>query len=186
MTGVKVGGNTRDYDETLRRLEQDNDDLRGKLARHEFRQMQQELTSEDPFRLDVLGPQATAPGDVMLPDVDDVLLPRLPVPAGTIARDLLSPDLPVIAVHDDGLSGRPLAAALMGLLKTQYDKPFARLVFLCSGFEAVPFLGRYGFAVEQVGRADPATLLPRLRRRYGVVQIRSVGSGDLIARWQGG
>lgn len=174
-------GTNRPSHDAIRRLEAENDDLRRKLASHEFRQMERELAGETPFALHVHADTAPEAGGVVLPALDAVLLPRLPVPMGTIQAEPLSRDLPVIAVHDDGLTGPALAAALLGLLKTQYRAPFAHLVFLCSSFEAVPFLGRYGFVAEQIGATDPAATLARLNRRYGVSQIRSVATGEMIA-----
>ena len=182
---MKENGNTANQYEVTRRLAQENEALRRKLARHEFRQLERELTSEDPFKLEIHAPSEDVAPDIALPPVEDILLPRLPVPLGSIQRESLVADLPVIAVYDDRLSGNRLAAALMGLLRMQYRAPFARLVFLCSSFEAVPLLGRYGFVVEQVGRADPASFLTRLYRRYGATQIRSVGTGELIAERDG-
>ncbi|MEM9320656.1 MAG: hypothetical protein AAGA70_16860 [Pseudomonadota bacterium] len=166
----------------IRLLEQENEALRLKSARHEFRQIARELTSAEPFGLAIDLPQQDDPEDLNFPPSADALLPTLPVPAGSIQPEALAPDLPVVAVYDDELSGRQLAAALLGLLKTQYRAPFARLLFLCSSFEAVPFLGRYGYAIDHIGRSDPAEALTRLHRRYGVSQIRSVGTGALIAQ----
>ena len=167
-------------DATIRRLEAENDALRLRSARHEFRQMEQELTAPDPFRLDVAGGDQGV-RNPFVPFATDFTAAPLPVPTGSIQPEALPADLPVIAVYDDGLAGRQLAAALLGLLKTQYRAPFARLVFLCSSFEAVPFLGRYGFAVEHIGGAEPASTLARLHLRYRVTQIRSAGTGALIA-----
>ena len=168
-------------DATIRRLEAENDALRLRSARHEFRQMEQELTAPDPFRLDLVVEGDHRRSDLGLQLASEVMPTPLPVPAGSIQPEALPADMPVIAVYDDGLAGRQLAAALLGLLKTQYRAPFARLVFLCSSFEAVPFLGRYGLAVEHIGRTEPASALARLHRRYRVSQIRSVGTGALIA-----
>jgi hypothetical protein len=178
MTGPRL---TDARDATLRRLERENEALRARLAAHEFRRMERELASGAPFRLDIAVGAAEAPADLVLPPVEGARLPRLPVPPSAIERERPSPDHPVIAIWDEGLTGRPLAAALGGLLKAQYRAPFARLVFLCATFEAVPFLGRYGFVAEHVGPADPATRLDRLHQRFGVTQIRAVGSGQLIA-----
>ena len=164
----------------VKRLEAENEALRRRSARHEFRQLEQELLAPDPFRLDVMA-GAKEGAKPVLPAASEGLAAPLPVPDGSIQPEPLPPDLPVIAVYDDGLGGRQLAAALLGLLKTQYRAPFARLVFLCSSFEAVPFLGRYGFAVEHIGGVEPALGLERLHRRYGVRQIRSAGTGALIA-----
>lgn len=169
----------------IRRLERENDALRLKSARHEFRQLEQELLSDDPFKLDIITTDAFPGGCTWMPDGDTQGLPTLSVPAGSIQPTELASDFPVIAVHDDGLTGRALAAALLGLLKTQYRDPFARLVFLCSSFEPVPLLGRYGFAVEHVGQAAPASIIERLHRRYGVYQIRSVATGALIVETAG-
>ncbi len=165
----------------LRDLEQDNAALRLRLARHEFRQMERELKSEQPFKLDIFTDTSPVSNTITISDVDDLSLPRLPVPMGSIHAQATVTDLPVIGVHDDGLTGSELAAALLGLMNTQYHSPFARLVFLCSSFDAVPFLGRYGFVFEHIGAADPATTLGRLNRRYGASQIRSLGSGTVIA-----
>lgn len=183
---MSLGDNRVPLYDALRELELDNAALRLKLARHEFRQMERELTSAHPFKLDITTDQRQAVSDVVVPDIDDITLPHLPVPMGSICVDNTATDLPVIGVHDDGLTGSPLAAALMGLMTTQYQSPFARLIFLCSGFDAVPFLGRYGFAMEQTGGADPASVLGRLNRRYGATQIRSLGSGAVIAALQDG
>ena len=165
---------------TIRRLEAENAALRQRAARHEFRQMERELMAPEPFRLDVTEAEKAGAQAPVLCLRAEVLAGPLPVPAGSIQPGTLPESLPAIAVHDDGLSGHQLAAALLGLLKTQYRAPFARLVFLCSSFEAVPFLGRYGFAVEHIGPVDPAPALARLHRRYGVSQIRSVATGALI------
>lgn len=172
--------------ETIAELERKNEDLRARLSKHEFRKMERELASEDVFRLDIHASRIDAEPETALPAATDALLPRLPVPSGSIQRERLSHQLPVIAIHDGELRGRALAVALMGLFKAQYRAPFARLVFLCSSFDAVPFLGRYGYAVEHIGKTDPVTLLGRLQRRYGVTQIRSIGSGELLAEWSGG
>jgi hypothetical protein len=166
----------------LRDLEQDNAALRLKLARHEFRQMERELKSDRPFHLDIFTAETPTPTTIPLPDVDDITLPHLPVPMGSIHAAATVTELPVIGVHDDGLRGADLAAALMGLMNTQYHSPFARLIFLCSSFDAVPFFGRYGFAFEHIGAADPATALARLNGRYGAAQIRSLGTGAVIAK----
>lgn len=171
------------YD-ALRHLELDNAALRLKLARHEFRQMERELKAAHPFKLDIHATGEPVPAEIVIPETKDVMLPRLPVPMGSIHAEGTATDLPVIGVHDDGLTGSTLAAALMGLMNTQYQSPFARLIFLCSSFEAVPFLGRYGFAFEQIGAAEPATVLGRLNRRYGATQIRSLGTGTVIAEFR--
>jgi hypothetical protein len=176
----------RQSDPTVQRLADENEALREKLARHEFRQLERELTGPDPFRLDVRVGDVPVPNAVSWPAVENPLLPRLPVPLGTIQREDVLRTLPVIAVHDGGLTGKRLAAALLGLMKTQYRDPFARLVFLCTGLEAVPFLGRYGFLAEHVGPTDPADTLVRLHRRYGVQQIRSLETGSVIAERTGG
>jgi hypothetical protein len=169
---------------TVQQLEEENSALRQKLARHEFRQLERELTSARPFRLDVLttsDPRPEPPPEPpTIPEIEDAMLPRLPVPMGTAFASTPGDDLPVIAVHDDGLTGSRLAAALLGLFKTQYRAPFARLIFLCSGHEAVPLLARYGFIVEVIGRRPPAEVMGRLHGRYGASEIRSLGTGALI------
>lgn len=167
--------------DALRHLELDNAALRLKLARHEFRQMERELKSDHPFKLDVYTTGEPVQAEVVFPEMDDVKLPRLPVPMGSIHAENTANNLPVIGVHDDGLTGSNLAAALMGLMNTQYHSPFARLIFLCSSFEAVPFVGRYGFIFEQIGGVEPSAVLSRLNRRYGATQIRAIGTGAVIA-----
>lgn len=167
--------------QAIAKLDRENEVLRARLSRHEFRKMERELASEDVFRLDVHASAVDTPPALAVPAIGDALLPRLPVPSGSIQRERLSHRLPAVAIHDGGLRGRALALALTGLFKAQYRAPFARLVFLCSSFDAVPFLGRYGYAVEHLGQTDPVTQLSRLQRRYGVTQIRSIGSGELIA-----
>jgi hypothetical protein len=166
---------------TVQQLEEENSALRQKLARHEFRQLERELTSRRPFRLDVLITSDPLPEPPTIPEIEDDTLPRLPVPVGSAFAGTPGDDLPVIAVHDDGLTGSRLAAALLGLFKTQYRAPFARLIFLCSGHEAVPLLARYGFIVEVIGCRAPAAVMGRLHRRYGASEIRSLGTGALIA-----
>lgn len=169
----------------LRDLEQDNAALRLRLARHEFRQMERELKSEHPFKLDIFTDTSAISNTITVSDVEDLSLPYLPVPMGSIHAHATVTDLPVIGVHDDGLIGSELAAALLGLMNTQYHSPFARLVFLCSSFDAIPFLGRYGFVFEHIGTADPTEALGRLNRRYGASQIRSLASGNVIAEGRG-
>ena len=165
----------------LNNLERENSDLRQRLARHEFRQMERELRSDTPFALEIHGEGPAVPGDAIVPDAADLPLPRLSVPMGTIHGAEPASALPVICVYDDGLTGVRLAAALMGLMNTQYRAPFARLVFISASFEAVPFLTRYGFAVEHIGRTKPETVMERLHRRYGAGQIRSLDRGTMIA-----
>lgn len=169
--------------QTLSRLEMENAALRQTLAQHEFRQLERELSSGAPFALEVHAPGAPTPAPPLLPGGDDPALPRLPVPMGSFFGGEPGIALPVIAVHDDGLTGARLAAALLGLITTQYRSPFARLLFLCSSPEAIPFLGRYGLIADWIGEAAPAGRLDRLYRRYGATQIRSLGSGAVIARW---
>lgn len=169
----------------IRDLERDTAALRLKLARHEFRQMELELKSENPFSLDVYAPNLPTPPTVTIPDIDDITLPRLPVPMGSIHAGDKVNDLPIIGVYDDGLTGATLAAAMLGLMTTQYHSPFARFIFLCSTFEAVPFLGRYDFAFDYIGSADPVPLLGRLNRRFGAKQIRAIATGAVIAETGG-
>lgn len=169
------------FHETLDRLDQENAALRQKLARHEFRQMIRELSSPAPFKLDVTSAVEPLGAGVTIPALGHANLAPLPVPMGSIHTPGPERELPAIGVHDDGLTGRELATALMGLMKTQYSKPIARLLFLCSGFEAVPFLGRYGFACEQVTGAPVGEMLPRLHQRYGIRQVRSLGTGAVVA-----
>ncbi|ABD56579.1 hypothetical protein [Jannaschia sp. CCS1] len=171
--------------QALRDVELDNAALRLKLARHEFRQMERELKSEHPFKLDVYTTDAPVPPALTIPEIDDVTLPHLPVPMGSIHAGDKANNLPIIGVYDDGLTGATLAAAMLGLMNTQYHSPFARFIFLCSTFEAVPFLGRYDFAFDYVGGAAPAPLLGRLNRRFGATQIRSIATGAVIADYDG-
>lgn len=165
----------------LRRLDEENADLRRKLAHHEFRQLERELTSDDPFALNVLATGDPAPVLMTPRGIGDAPLPRLPVPMGSVIDAASDADLPVFAVHDDGLTSSKLAAALMGVLRAQFRAPFARLVFLCSGFEAVALLGRYGFVSEVIGSRPPGSELVRLHLRYGVTEIRSLATGAVIA-----
>jgi hypothetical protein len=171
----------RELENDLRQRTEENAKLRKKLAHHEFRQLERELTSADPFALDIRVPDTEAPDVLRIPDVSNPLLPCLPVPLGTIQHQDGFRAMPVIAVHDDGLTGRQLATALLGLMRTQYRDPFARIVFLCSSFEAVPLLARYGFLAEHVGSKSPAESLERVHRRYGAREIRSLGTGAIIA-----
>lgn len=169
------------FHEALNRLDQENAALRQKLARHEFRQMLRELSGPDPFDLDIVTDAEPLATQIVIPAMGDANLSPLPVPMGSIYAPGAERDLPAIGVHDDGLTGARLAAALTGLMKTQYSKPIARLLFLCSSFEAGPFLGRYGFASEHVATGSLEGILPRLNQRYGIRQIRSLATGAIIA-----
>lgn len=179
-----MSADTHPSQAVIRRLVLENEALRMKSARHEFRQLQAELSAPEPFKLDVALAEPAQPGDVAVPGLAVPPGPPLPVPEGSIQPEPLAPDLPIMAVYDDRLQDRQLAAALLGLLKTQYHAPIARLVFLCSSFEALPFLGRYGYAVEHIGQTEPDLALARLHMRFGVTQIRSLGTGALLAEHQ--
>lgn len=164
--------------ETMRLLEAENAALRAKLARHELRQLTRELSSPNPFGSSQNEVALVDP--IIIPELDDHALHPLLVPMGSIEAQETPANLPVIGVFDDRLSGPNLAAALLGILTTQYTAPFARLVFLCSRFEAVPLLGRYGFATEVLGPQKPEDAFARLSRRYGVKQIRSLATGAVL------
>lgn len=169
----------------LGQLARENAALRQRLARHELRRLLAELSADPPFALDIVDVGAASGCDWAARAAASNRLPRLPLPSGAIQKERLSSTLPAIAIHDEGMMGSALANALAGLFKTQYQAPFARLLFLCSHYQAVPLLGRYGYGLEHIGERPPGAELERLHARYGVTQIRALGSGKLIAERAG-
>ena len=170
--------------ELLRRAGVERQDLGERLARHEFRAIQRELSSEHPFSLRVdLNPSSIGAFDgLTLPEAladpeAFASLPSLPVPLGRIAWVGRPQDLPVAGILVPHMPERPLADMFLSLLTEHHRTPFARLVFLCRDLTPVHCLGRYGFISHDVGDVTVPVIGGIMKRRYGMSQIRALDSG---------
>ncbi|UZD89581.1 hypothetical protein [Cognatishimia activa] len=168
----------------LRRLTRENKTMGPRLAQLEFQNLSKELDQDDLFDLaldfpnDKMADPLTPPNISMTPFADH--LPSLNV---TLGRTAWSPDaaaLPVVGVLVRNVESSVLRPALKALLRKHYIEPFARYVFLCEVMRPIPFLGRYEFTYEYIGQQKPLEIAQRMRRRYGMVQLRDLTSGQAL------
>jgi hypothetical protein len=170
----------------IRRLARENRAMGLRLAQLEYREMRAELANPDLFEMAIDFPGAGGPPPPRLrAGADDPLgrrLASLNVPLGRIAWASDPDALPVVGLHVPGGDHGVLRKAFADLMKRHHAAPFARLVFCCEEFRPVPFLGRYGFALELVMGQRPGDYAPRLSRRFGLTEVRDLCTGAVL--WQ--
>ena len=165
----------------VRRLTRENKTMGPRLAQLEFQNLSKELNQEDLFdpALDFPGQQMAAP--MPLPSISPTPmaehLPSLNVTLGRTAWVTDPSTLPVVGILVRDIDSAVLRPALKALLRKHYIEPFARYVFLCEVMRPIPFLGRYEFTYEYTGQQESLEIAQRLRRRYGMVQLRDLTSG---------
>lgn len=156
------------------------------LARHEYRRLLEELANPDLFELKIDFQNTVPAPQVLSTSITDdpvaKLLPPLNVPLGTIVWAENPAKLPVIGILVPDAPKDEIRTALRALLTAHASDPFARFVFLCSKFDAIPFLGRYQFTYEYIGTEGMATAYERASIRYGLKEVRSLLGSERI--WQ--
>ena len=167
----------------LRRLLRENRAQGRALASHEYRRALEELQNPELFELKIDFQNITPAPDVDLPSIttDPVsnLLPRLNVPIGAIVWEEFGDKLPVVGILTSARDGDALRAGLKALLTAHASDPFARFVFLCTSFAAIPFLGRYQFAYEYIGENYGDATFERAAIRYGFEEVRSLVGAEV-------
>ena len=167
------------------RLARDNQEYGRKLAGHEFQAALAELRNPRVFELSIDFPNDPAP-DLRLPLLSSPEelrhMPRLNVTLGSTAWHIAPEGLPVIGIYCPDEPHEVWRAALTTLLTAHYIEPFARFVFLCSGFRLVPFLGRYQFVYEMLGPQQPLDTTRRLETRFGMKELRHLVTADSLWR----
>ncbi|CUJ17977.1 hypothetical protein [Cognatishimia activa] len=167
----------------IRRLLRENRAQGRALASHELRRALEELQNPELFELKIDFHNTASARDVELPSiiVDPVskLLPRLNVPIGAIVWEENADKLPVVGILTSASDSEALRAGLKALLTAHASDPFARFVFLCTSFAAIPFLGRYQFAYEYIGENYGDVSFKRAAIRYGFEEVRSLVGAEL-------
>lgn len=167
----------------LRRLARDNQEIGKKLAQHEYELVIAELANPKVFNLEIDFPNAPAPeirAPLLFDEADVAHLPRVNVTLGTVAWDVSPAKLPVVGIYCPALDHDTLREAVSALITAHFTKPFARFVFLCDDIRLVPLLGRYQFTYEHIGAHDVMALAMRLRRRFGMQEIRDLVTGNRL------
>ena len=168
----------------VRRLMRENNRMGRQLAEHEMRRMLGELSNETLFGLELDFPGETPAEPPILPSiVDDPVARRLPkinVTTGTIVWSTNPADLPPLGILIPDCPPEELRTALRALMLAHSTEPFARFVFLCETFRPIPFLGRYKFVYEYIGKAKLDKVAERAALRYGINEVRSVIGTKLV------
>lgn len=168
----------------VRRLLRDNRSQGLALASYEYRRALKELQNPEVFELKIDFQDKTPARDVKLQPImnDPVakLLPRLNVPLGTIVWVEEEQKLPVVGILTSAYNHKALITGLKALLTAHASEPFARFVFLCTSFAAIPFLGRYQFAYEYIGETYDSKTFERAAIRYGFKEVRSLVGAEII------
>lgn len=166
------------------RLTRENQAIGSRLAQLEFQNLNSELDRTDLFELDLDFPEKQMAKPVMVPNISATpIAPHMPALNVTLGKTAWSSEphsLPVVGVLVRALDSAQLRSALRALLRKHYIDPFARYVFLCETMRPIPFLGRYEFTYEFVGHQDPLEIAQRMRRRYDMVQLRDLASGEAL------
>ncbi|MES2845807.1 MAG: hypothetical protein V4747_12320 [Pseudomonadota bacterium] len=174
----------------LERLGQENAALSERLARLEYEAMMLELRSGAAFSVRLrfgarraAASPAVASASALLAAETSGLAPIF-VPLGKTAWVPNPARLPVFGVALVDQGEQALAETLLPLLAEHHRRPFCRFVFLLDSFRAVPFLGRYGFAMHRLdGRALADQIAP-LAARFGLAEVRSGVGAQLL--WKRG
>ncbi len=166
------------------RLTRENKTLGARLAQLEFQNLNSELDQTDLFDLALDFPEKQMASPVAVPNISATpIAPHLPALNVTLGKTAWTSEpqaLPVVGILVRDLESALLRFALRTLLRKHYIDPFARYVFLCEVMRPIPFLGRYEFTYEYVGQQDPVEIAQRMRRRYGMVQLRDLTSGEAL------
>lgn len=170
----------------IRRLARDNYQMGRRLAQFEFREMQAELSNPALFDLKIDFPESS---DKSAPDLPTLALPpvsrRLPVLRVSLGKIAWAEDpeaLPCLGIYIPDMAGDKLATGLNAFLSAHHYRPFCRPVFICQTMRPVPFLGRYGFVYEYLGRHRLVDFAARMHQRFGMAQLRALTSAEVIWR----
>jgi hypothetical protein len=170
----------------VRRLARDNYQMGTRLAQFEFREMQAELDNPALFDLKIDFPDQS---DSFAPDLTTLALPpmsrRLPILRVSLGKTAWAEDpeaLPSLGMYVPDLPGDHLRAGLRGFFVAHHARPFCRPVFICETMRPVPFLGRYGFVCEYLGRHRLEIFTERIHQRFGINQLRALTTGELLWR----
>ena len=101
-------------------------------------------------------------------------LPPLDLPLGDIAYHDHPERLPVIGIRLPAAPDPACLSALAAFFAEHRAHPFLRPVFLLSGYELLPLLGRYGFAYQVVGAEDDPVAFEYLQTRFGMIEVRDL------------
>jgi hypothetical protein len=170
----------------IRRLARDNQEMGKRLAQLEFREMLVELSSPELFDLNIDFDSGTYVAPPMIPSIfnepDTARLKPLNAGLGRITWAGEPDALPVVGVFCGDIDLDHMRSSLKQLLTAHHQAPFARFVFCCATLRPVPFLGRYGFAIEHLGSTTPLDAAPRLKVRFGMTQLRDLVGATVL--WQ--
>lgn len=165
----------------VRRLTRENKTMGPRLAQLEFQNLSKELDQKDLFDLALDFPDHHMAAPLQPPNISAAPiadhLPSLNVTLGRTAWVQDASSLPVVGILVRNTESTVLRNALKALLRKHYIEPFARYVFLCEVMRPIPFLGRYEFTYEYIGQQESLEIAQRMRRRYGMVQLRDLTSG---------
>ena len=170
----------------IRRLARENQEMGKRLAQLEFREMLVELSSPELFDLNIDFVSGTYVAPPMIPSIfnepDTARLKPLNAGLGRITWAGEPDALPVVGVFCGDIDLDHMRSSLKQLLTAHHQAPFARFVFCCATLRPVPFLGRYGFAIEHLGSTTPLDAAPRLKVRFGMTQLRDLVGATVL--WQ--
>lgn len=162
----------------VRRLVRENRAMGKQLAQHEFKRMSGELSNPSLFMLELDFPGETPIEAPLIPSIiDDPIarkLPRINVNTGSILSVENPETLQPMGIHIPDIPPEQLRPALRALMTAHVTEPFARFVFLCDTFRPIPFLGRYKFVYEYLGRTPIPQAAERAAFRYGITEVRSI------------
>ena len=168
----------------VRRLTRENRSLGTKLAGYELRRMLKELSNPTLFGLELDFPGEIASDPMPLPSIEnDPVAERLAplnVPLGSIVWTETVMDLVTLGIFIPNLPAEELRLALRALMTAHASDPFARLFFMCENFHPIPFLGRYGFAYDYLGKTTLEEAARRAQKRHGISEVRSVQGSKIL------
>ncbi|MEQ3728941.1 MAG: hypothetical protein ABNH38_16125 [Tateyamaria sp.] len=107
-------------------------------------------------------------------------LPAIEVPLGDIAFHEHPERLPVIGVRMPDRYDPLCFSALTAFMSEHHIRPFFRPIFLLSGCELLPLLGRYGFAYHVLSSDNDEEEFGYLNLRYLMSSARDLLDTKLI------
>jgi hypothetical protein len=174
----------------LEKLTRQNTEHGERLALLEFQNLLRELESGRAFDLEIDLPEDFAPPDSIQSrqfsaaarggDYRD--LKPLDVPLGRVASVSDPTQLPVFGIYCPDGPKAELARDFFRLLSEHHRQPFARMVFICETLVAVPFLGRYGFAIHHLNAETLDDVMPDLEKKFAISEVRALADAQLL--WQ--